>query len=275
MRLFDFLHAATPDLGPTHCKIHLASWNGVEKPLDVYLAGDFDDWQRWQSKRNFERPFVVSLIQLPQTGQWLFAGLHTSGQPVRRTHPLDQIEYNHYPLIEDARCQEFNGRLVVSFSRPGRQSYLDAETWTERILVSELYPSRIELSEFPGYRSVDISHDELVTIFQRNIDSWKAGLSAVAGIYLITDTKSGKLYVGIAHGQGGFWQRWSDYAKTGHGGNKELMQLLVTNGSAYARNFQYAVLEIADTHTLCDDLRPRETHWKRILSSRAHGLNAN
>lgn len=107
-----------------------------------------------------------------------------------------------------------------------------------------------------------------------NAESWRAPLSNVAGIYLITDNLAGLHYVGSACGSGGFWQRWCDYAQTGHGGNKLLRDLLKDN-PAYASNFTYAILEVADTNALARDLYPRESHWKNVLGSRARGLNAN
>ena len=100
-------------------------------------------------------------------------------------------------------------------------------------------------------------------------------MSAVAGVYLITDTSTGKLYVGSATGDGGIWARWSQYAATGHGGNKELKKLLKSEGADYARHFQYAVLEIADTHASAEEVIRREAHWKRVLGSREHGYNNN
>lgn len=53
------------EIVPRDTKVRLATWNGKENPLDVYLAGGFEDWQCRQARRNFERDFVVSLIALP------------------------------------------------------------------------------------------------------------------------------------------------------------------------------------------------------------------
>ncbi|MFO1030145.1 MAG: hypothetical protein U1F60_03625 [Planctomycetota bacterium] len=64
MQLLQLLSAADPELRAEECKVHLASSNGIDDPLDVYLEGKFDEWQEWQSKRNFERPRIVSLIQI-------------------------------------------------------------------------------------------------------------------------------------------------------------------------------------------------------------------
>lgn len=97
----------------------------------------------------------------------------------------------------------------------------------------------------------------------------------MGGVYLISDTESGALYVGSASGAGGIWQRWTDYAATGHGGNVELK--VIVNGSGFdrARRFRFSILEIADIHTGDADVLEREAHWKRVLLSRSHGLNGN
>ena len=78
MKLFDLLQTLDSAIEPACCKVHLACRNGVENPLDIYFAGNFDEWQAWQSKQNFQRPLVISLIALPQPSQWLFVGVYDS-----------------------------------------------------------------------------------------------------------------------------------------------------------------------------------------------------
>ena len=131
------------------------------------------------------------------------------------------------------------------------------------------------VEEFSGYNKVMLSKKRLELVVSQCIKSWKGALSNVSGVYLITDKETGKLYVGSATGDGGIWQRWSDYANSGHGGNKELVALLKEKGSKYSDNFQYSVLEIADTHSSTDDVLGRESYWKDVLCSRQHGYNAN
>lgn len=70
---------------------------------------------------------------------------------------------------------------------------------------------------FPGYRHVILPKVTLNLVVDQDVPSWRAALSAVAGIYLITDMKTGKVYVGSATGDGGIWTRWSQYAATGLG----------------------------------------------------------
>ncbi|WP_241909662.1 hypothetical protein [Vibrio splendidus] len=89
---------------------------------------------------------------------------------------------------------ELAGRLIVSFKRSGRASYLLAEN----MFVSEILPKRMVVEEFKGYSNTSLSKAKLDLIINQNLDSWRSALSAVSGIYLITDTATGKLYVGSA-----------------------------------------------------------------------------
>ena len=271
MRIFDLLAIVSEVITPERSKIHLATWNGNEDPLDVYFAGKFNEWQQLQSRRNFEREFVVSLIALPSSNQWLLAGVYRSGGSTW----FEPEQMYNYQLDPVAEFDELAGRVVADFERTGRQSYLNAENWAEELRLSEIRRERLSIGEFPGYRKIDLSRSELETVIGHSLESWRTALSNVAGIYLISDTESGQLYVGSASGEGGIWKRWSEYAATGHGGNVELKKLLKENDTERVQAFRYSVLEITDIHMSEDDVLERESHWKNILLSRAHGLNGN
>lgn len=276
MLMFDLLRTMNPYLNPAEAKLHLATWNGVEQPLDVYLAGNFNDWQRWQKAKNFERKFVISLIDIPhQTNKWLFAGVYRSSGSERKWSEEYQKNYNWYELTEEQTYKEMNGRLVVTFSRPGRASYLLAEKWGDRISLSEIHPEKQSIGEFPGFKAVNLTKDQLDLIIRKSPESWRTALSSVAGVYLISDSETGRFYVGSAYGEGGIWHRWSEYTDNGHGGNVELKKLIADEGSQYAQNFRYSILEISDLHDSQDNILQRESHWKDILMSRTYGLNAN
>ncbi|MDE0041708.1 MAG: GIY-YIG nuclease family protein [Candidatus Poribacteria bacterium] len=276
MLMFDLLRTMNPNLNPAEAKLHLATWNGVEQPLDVYLAGNFNDWQSWQSKKNFERKFVVSLINLPhQKYKWLFAGVYQSAGVERKWSEEHQMHHYWYELTEHEDYKEMNGRMVVNLSGRSRQSYLYAEKWCDKILLSEIYPERQSIGEFPGFKAVNLTKAQLDLIVQKAPESWRTALSNVAGVYLISDTVTGRFYVGSAYGEGGIWHRWSEYANNGHGGNVELKGLLADKRTKYAENFRYSILEISDLHDSQDNILQRESHWKDILMSRIYGLNAN
>src|SRR4029077_10758394 len=121
-----------------------------------------------------------------------------------------------------------------------------------------------------------LTKQHLGIVVTQEIESWRSALANVAGIYVIGDRSTGKLYVGSATGGEGIWSRWCAYSATGHGGNSELKDLLKREGDAYAENFQFGVLEIVDTHASTDDVLRRESHWKNLLLTRVpHGYNAN
>jgi hypothetical protein len=171
---------------------------------------------------------------------------------------------------------ELDGRLIVRFERSGRAPYLLAENLKKPIEVVELRPEKIRVAEFPGYSSTMLTKQHLDIVVRQTIESWRSALADVAGVYVIADRHAGKLYVGSANGAEGIWNRWCDYSRMGHGGNRELKDLLNREGASYAENFQFGVLEIADTHASAADILRRESHWKELLLTRApHGHNAN
>lgn len=270
MHLFSILGLLDPQVTPGASKVHLATHNGTDDPLRVYFEGKFDDWQSWQNKRNFSRPFVVSLIQLPERNRWLYVGSYA----VKGDQWVDERKEHRYTLEPLQTCGELGGRLVVEFERSGRASYVFGETFGSAMSVYELRPERMHLQEFPGFKQVDLEWPDLEVIVRQNATSWRTALSNVAGVYLVTDPVDGKLYVGSATGEGGIWTRWCQYVD-GHGSNVELLKLIKTFGRERARAFRFSILEIADVHASREEVLGRESHWKRVLLTRTHGYNAN
>ncbi len=270
LKIFEVLNIKYPEICPKKTKIHLAIYNGTDDPLDVYISGEFKKWQEWQTGRNFKRDYIVSLVRLSEKDKWLFVGAY-------RSNGCNFIEDRHYDYKTEviSELEDLSGRLVVRFSRTGMQSYLYAENCHDRMIIDELYSKKMSVADFPGYKNTLVSKRILDIIINKNCKSWRSALSNVAGIYLITDTKTGKLYVGSATGSEGIWQRWSQYSKDGHGGNKELKKIVTSKGLDYADNFQYSILEIGDTYASQEDLIDRENYWKQVLCSLSHGNNKN
>jgi hypothetical protein len=280
MKLFDVLKLNDPSIDPSSAKLHLAGWNGTDDPLDVFRHGKFQDWQAWQRSRNFERPQIVSLIQMRGGGQrWLFAGCFDQhGCSQHPTHPKDVL----YQTTERTSTESLSGRLIVQYQRQGRQPYRYAETVADALLVVELRDKRVSAHVFTDYSEVRLSKKDLDLIVAHQNDAWVDALSSVRGIYVITDTSNGKLYVGSAlantrrGGRGGIWERWCDYAKNGHGGDVDLVRVITEKGADHVqRYFQYSILEIAGSSATEDDVKIREGHWKRVLGTYDHGYNRN
>lgn len=275
MNAFHLLQMLLPDLTPKNSKLHFAITNGKENPLDVYYQGDFQEWQRQQLKRNFDRKYVVSFIAMPTPNLWLFAGVHLSDIPTQREDCI------YYPLVEIRETKELDGRLIISFDKKNvdnkfvRQSYLLTENWVEKLNVAEVLAQALDFAKFPSFKSVHISFSQLKTIVKKSLSDWQSALSSVAGVYLIADKSSGKLYVGSATGEGGIWQRWAEYATNLHGNNRQLIELKKQFGEVPFEDFYFSILEIADTHSSENEILVRESHWKNVLLTRQFGYNDN
>lgn len=273
MRLFDLLKVWEPAFDASKAKVHLARYNGNERPLDVFLEGKFDWWQRWQTKRNFQREFVVSLVNTGSPTRWLYAGLFRSLDYVEEAAPKPHYLYT---LERVPACEAWVGRLYLGSVYTERHSYPRGETLADDLTVVELLPERLSIAAFPGFKAVNLTKAQLDIVVRNQSAAWSAALSSVKGVYVITDTATGRLYVGKASGADGIWGRWCAYAANGHGGNVALRQEFGIEAPEERRHaLRFAVLEIADLSATEADLCERESHWKSVLLSRNHGLNRN
>jgi hypothetical protein len=267
--LVTFLKAAGIEFDTDDLKIHLACYNQRERPIDVYFAGNFKKWQERQGQRNFKCAHVISLIDLGES-HWLFAGVYQilGCKP----HPDYEGDFLYATKLLPKQ-DDLIGRIIVHHKRGGvRASYI----WHKKeiaLTISEIRGEKLTIKEFPGYNAVVLSHSNLITITEQKIPAWHGALANIKGIYLITDTSTGRHYVGKASGKSGIWQRWCSYAENGHGGNKELKKVLKNKGEQHMTHFQYSILEIADTHASDKDILARETYWMNALKSRKFGMN--
>jgi len=70
---------------------------------------------------------------------------------------------------------------------------------------------------------VHLPYHRLSDIFNgRILPTYYEALKKITGVYCLTDTHTGKLYIGSATGEEGVAQRWDNYLDSKHGGNKNL-----------------------------------------------------
>lgn len=249
-------------------KIHLAT--GLDfPPLDAFLSGTFKDWQERQNQKNFQCDFILSLINI-EGDKWVFAGIYKV-LGVTESNPRSYFYQTELLPSQD----DLIGKVIIRYKRTSRASYIWGHKYSKYLEVFEVRAEPLSIEQFPGYNNVIITQSKLKIIVSQKETTWKTALSNVKGIYLIADSLTGKLYVGSATGEGGIWQRWESYTTNGHGGNLELKALIKGNGFGYAENFQYSILEIADSHATHEYITGREVYWKNALLSRKFGYNAN
>lgn len=266
-----FLRDVWPISDLTSYKVHFARRSSTVHPLEVWVR-DKDEWQEWQEYRpkrdEFNRPRIFSLIQFyHEPDIWLFGGIFD----VRaRKHDRYEVELSKWG-------KEFIGRLKLKSSYRDRATRVNFENHYSTFEVQEILREAYSGRSFSGYEEIDISFQELESLVRNNRPDWKAALESVKGIYLITDTKTGRRYVGAAYGGQGIWSRWCAYVDTGHGGNVELRSLVTDPTLAYCRaNFRFALLEHRSARTDDETVISREQFWKGILLTRGvSGLNRN
>lgn len=177
-----------------------------------------------------------------------------------------------YDLKRVPEYATFEHRLVIDWGK-------GALSWHQHPSnkpVVELLPDGRRLQVFDDYLEFTLSYRELTELYRHEAAhrDWRARLEAVAGVYLILAETTGNLYVGSAYGAGGIWGRWEQYARTGHGGNKLLVELLERD-SDYPKRFRFSVLQILPKTLTRDEVIGREALYKQKLGTRASGLNLN
>lgn len=143
--------------------------------------------------------------------------------------------------------------------------------------VKEILPSIYGGENFPGYDKVRLSYKQLESIIKRGKYDWIAALENQKAVYLLTDKSNGKMYVGSATSDYGMLlQRWRSYIDNGHGGNKELIELVNKKGFDYIKtNFHYSILENYNAKVDDHIILERESWWKETLQTRIFGYNSN
>ena len=255
-------------------KIHFAVFSD-DHPLDVFVRSrdewqnDWNNWRGENGKDDFNRKYIFSLMRFyHQPDKWLFGGIFEV-----KTRPKGA--YYTTELLE--KGQEYIGRLLVHHPGPGVPGRaFTTEKYYADLIVSQIFNKPYSGESFCGYE--DINHDFkiLESIFKNDINNWKAALEHVKGVYLIIDKSNGKMYVGSAHGDSGIWSRWGEYIDNGHGGNKELMDIIAKEDIDYARNnFKFSLLEYCPMKTDEKVIIKREQYWKDVLLSGKYGYNKN
>jgi len=295
---FDNLRERFPD---KRIKLRFnTSWNDITENGErvrrdyrkMYESGDpfiFDSIlsQKENRKRLSSADIVFQFIEISYHKWLLIDAMNITADIGYRAHnPISNRGFNVAGGVRLSEYTPFFGRLTVNWTnKPQQFFYVDPEL-VDNVEVHEIsehaYLDRDD--DFVGYENVCKSYVEL----RRIIDSkdWKEALKSVYGVYVITDKKTGKLYVGSAYGDDGIYGHWliylnsgfdKDEKETGEYPNKKLKELVMRERMAYiTENFQYTILEIFQKNEVGKDRAlKRESYWKEVLHTRSCGYNDN
>ena len=272
-----------PNFDWSLAKFHIAQKSGSVQPIDVFTRS-FDEWQnKWNgayhSNHCWNQPFIFSIIELPtQPDKWLFGGIFQVLSHKKKMRNGKEMSFYKVSLATEGEA--LIGRLVFHWKKDARAKGRKPATVLPNMSIAELLPETYVGIDFPGYENINLPFSIIEQLWHDAKPDWYTALANCQGVYLITDTKTGRRYVGSAYGEDGIWSRWGAYFKTGGHGNNVLLKELLGNRKnpiEYARkHMQMCLLEHISNRANEQYVILRESFWKEALHTRGEfGLNAN
>lgn len=269
LKLNDLLNLSEDELKNT--KVKFNQWNGETNPIDRYKENPEiinNEWFFWRNKDRYFKVGQIAICFLKlKKDMWLLTTIKNVTKEFNVTNGIN------YDGKEIKRFKPYFGRVIVKYHKSHAAQGVFANTIMNKCEVVQILPSLFDGDDFPGYDKVRLSYYQLETIIRRHKKDWIAALENQKAVYLITDTCTGKLYVGSAYGENGMLlQRWQNYVNSGHGGNIELQDFSFDYIKKY---FQYSILENYNSRVDKHIILERESWWKDTLRSREFGYNSN
>ena len=269
-------------LDPTKHSVKVARHEDSRVNLHKFDRKELEIYQSHQSRPVFDRAdYLVSFIG-EERGLARLLGVYKVNTPIAIRPPklsVPNVELRRSikraPLYYDLRplpqFKDFEDRVVVKWTG----AHIN---WVQKLLpkdkpVVQILPLGREKA-FTQYGDVFLKYEELCRIVQypdANAD-WHTALSSTAGVYLIVDGLSGRLYIGSASGERGILGRWRQYARDGHGGNKKLKALL-TGHVNRQQHFQYSILRTLSRSLTRTEVVKVEQDFKNKFGKLACALN--
>lgn len=271
--LNNLLHFNQTDYG--NIKIKFNQSNGYEDPMELYQNNPDivnNQWLFWRSKQRYFYVGQIAICFLKLSyDTWL---LTTIKRVTKELNIYDGINYEGEELEE---YKSYFGRVVIKYRKTFQQQGRYYGEICDNLEVQQILPTIFDGDDFPGYDKVRLSYRQLESVLNRGKRDWIAALENQKAVYLITDKENGKMYVGSATSDYGMLlQRWRSYVANGHGGNKELIELVNEKGYEYIKaNFQYSILENYNAKVDDHIILERESWWKETLQTRKYGYNSN
>lgn len=271
--LNDLLHFDSEEYN--NIKIKFNQSNGYQDPMELYQNNPEivnNQWLFWRSKRRYFSVGQIAVCLLKLSGDcWLLTTIK------KVTKELDKYDGINYEGEELEIYKSYYGRVVIKYHKTSQQQGRYYGAICHELEVQQILPTVFDGDEFPGYDKVRLSYGQLEIVLNRGKRDWIAALENQKAVYLITDKVTGKMYVGSATSDYGMLlQRWRSYISNGHGGNKELLEVVKENTFDYVKeNFQYSILENYNSKVDDHIILERESWWKETLQTKKFGYNGN
>lgn len=280
IRLNDILHLSEEEKKNSKIELNISHGKGGDLHIDRWIMLSDEEkisgiteasyWPRFGSQSNFHVGQKVFSFVRKSYDEWLFVSAATIlSVPKNRRADVEILE----------EYKSLFGRLIMKFHKGntmGRYafnlSYLNDE---EEII--EILPCIYNGEQFEGYDNVNLPYKKLNDVFAgRRMPTYYEALKKITGVYCLTDTSNGKLYIGSATGGEGVAQRWGNYLSTKHGGNVKLKELYKQKGDKYfEKYFTFTLIEYFGLSYDPEKIYKREQYWKKCLNTIENGYNDN
>jgi len=262
--LNDILKLSASHLENTKVRFNIQGFAGEALFLFKNNRDDLQIWQFWnyRTKKSYKvGNTTIGFIRI-EGNKWLLFDIS------RITKDLDKFNAVGYEYEKIEEYEKYCGRLIIEFENKAQTLIRRANSVFKHCKVLQILDGTFDNDIFPGYEYVNVTWQELRQLI--NKDSWKTALENQKGVYLITDTSNGKMYVGSAYGTNMLHGRWSNYIGNGHCGNVELKELSFDHIQRY---FKYSILDIFKSTIDDKVILKRESWWKKNLMTREFGYN--
>ena len=249
---------------------YIDKWLSLEQSVKDSGITDCSYWGWYGNKKNFNvGQTVFSFIKMSYD-EWLF---------ISAAEIIDIPEASRAKVRIIEKYKPLFGRLVIRYYKGNTYAryVFRMDKIIDNCTVKEILPCQYNGEQFKGYDRVHLPFYKLSDVFHGKImPTYYEALKKVTGIYCLTDTKTGKLYIGSATGGEGVAGRWGNYLDSKHGGNKKLIALYNDKGSTYfEENFTYTLIEYFGLSYDPSKIIEREQYWKMCLNTIKSGYNDN
>lgn len=249
---------------------YIDKWLSLEQDEKDSGITDCSYWGWYGNKKNFNiGQSVFSFIKMSYD-EWLFISASEIVDVPVGSRAKVKIIKRLVPLF---------GRLVMKYKKGNTYAryVFRMKNVIENCTVKEILPCQYSGEQFEGYDRVHLPFRKLANVFNGKImPTYYEALKKVTGIYCLTDTKNGKLYIGSATGGEGVAQRWGNYLDSKHGDNKKLIALYNEKGAEYFEEyFTYTLIEYFGLSYDPEKILEREQYWKKCFNTIKNGYNDN
>lgn len=282
LKLNDILRFSPEQIAHAKIAFNIACGSDKKRCFDVWQSdsrepaernvGAYSYWY-YMKQHNFHvGDICVGLVQLDANSKWL---LITVGEVISVPKESGACEYRQLP-----EYAPFLGRVIVSVAKGNKMGrwLFNLDTYLDQCNIIKICDKVYEEDKAFSLDSIHLNYEELKdTLEGRKNESLRRVLENIKGVYCLTDTKTGKLYIGSATSDGkGIARRWGDYFATNTGGNEALRDLRDEEGDEYFKQyFTFTVIEHFGMWLDNEKIRDREKYWKKVFDTIEHGYNRN